>query len=32
MQLDEDHMKLIYPQANTGGWTEATWWAFKKKK
>ena len=32
MQLDEDHLKLIYPQANTGGWTEATWWAFKKKK
>ncbi|MBQ9287101.1 MAG: hypothetical protein IJ212_01550 [Bacteroidaceae bacterium] len=31
MQLDENHLKLIYPQANTGSWTEATWWAFKKK-
>jgi len=31
MQLDSDHLKLIYPQAGTGGWTEATWWAFKKK-
>jgi hypothetical protein len=31
MQLDSDHLKLIYPQAGTAGWTEATWWAFKKK-
>ena len=31
MQLDGNHLKLIYPQAGTGGWTEATWWAFKKK-
>ena len=31
IQLDNDHLKLIYPQAGTGGWTEATWWAFKKK-
>ena len=31
MQLDEDHMKLVYPQSGTGGWSEATWWAFKKK-
>ena len=31
MQLDENHMKLVYPQEGTGGWNEATWWAFKKK-
>ena len=31
MQLDADHFKLIYPQTGTGSWTEATWWAFKKK-
>jgi hypothetical protein len=31
MQLDGSHLKLIYPQSGTGGWTEATWWAFKKK-
>ncbi len=31
MQLDGDHLKLIYPQAGTGSWSEATWWAFKKK-
>ena len=29
MQLDANHLKLVYPQANTGSWTEATWWAFK---
>ena len=31
MQLDADHMKLIYAAEGTGGWGEATWWAFKKK-
>lgn len=31
MQLDADHMKLIYPQKDAGSWGEATWWAFKKK-
>jgi len=31
MQLDADHMKLVYPRIGTGSWTEATWWAFKKK-
>lgn len=34
MQLDNDHMKLIYPiksDGTCGGWGEATWWAFKKK-
>ncbi|MDL2213062.1 hypothetical protein LJC29_03755 [Bacteroides sp. OttesenSCG-928-N06] len=31
MQLDGDHMKLIYAKPGTGGWGEATWWAFKKK-
>lgn len=31
MQLDNDHLKLIYAAPGTGGWSEATWWAFKKK-
>ena len=31
MQLDDDHLKLIYAAPGTGGWAEATWWAFKKK-
>ena len=31
MQLNGDHLKLIYAAPNTGGWGEATWWAFKKK-
>ena len=31
LQLDEDHMKLMYAAPGTGGWGEATWWAFKKK-
>jgi hypothetical protein len=31
MQLDENHLKLIYAAPGTGGWGEATWWAFKKK-
>lgn len=31
MQLDEDHMKLIYAAPGTGSWSECTWWAFKKK-
>jgi len=31
LQLDEDHLKLMYAAPGTGGWGEATWWAFKKK-
>ena len=31
LQLDADHMKLMYPQEGVGSWGEATWWAFKKK-
>ncbi len=31
IQLDGNHLKLIYPQSGTGSWQEATWWAFKKK-
>ena len=32
MQLDANHLKLIYADEGTGGWSEATWWAFKAKK
>lgn len=32
MQLDADHLKLIYVSPGTGSWKEATWWAFKAKK
>jgi hypothetical protein len=31
MQLDADHLKLIYVSPGTASWTEATWWAFKAK-
>ena len=31
MHLDADHLKLIYAAPGTGSWSEATWWAFKKK-
>lgn len=31
MQLDGDHLKLIYVAPGTASWSEATWWAFKKK-
>ena len=31
IQLTNDNMKLIYAAPGTGGWGEATWWAFKKK-
>ena len=31
MELTEEKMKLIYADEGTGGWSEATWWAFKKK-
>ena len=31
LQLDNDHLKLIYAAPGTGSWSEATWWAFKKK-
>lgn len=32
IQLDGDHLKLIYAAEGTGSWGEATWWAFKAKK
>ncbi len=32
MQVDADHLKLIYAPTGTGSWSEATWWAFKVKK
>lgn len=31
MQLNGDHLKLIYAAPDVAGWGEATWWAFKKK-
>ncbi len=31
MQIDESKMKLIFAEPGTGSWSEATWWAFKKK-
>lgn len=31
MQLSAEKMKLIYAPDGTGGWSEATWWAFKAK-
>ena len=31
MQLDINHLKLIYAKPGTGGWGEATWWAFKSE-
>jgi len=31
IQLDANHLKLIYAAEGTGGWGEATWWAFKAK-
>lgn len=31
MQLDNNHLKLIYAAPGTGSWSEATWWAFKAK-
>ena len=34
MQIDSDHLKLIYPYNSKGAsssWGEATWWAFKAK-
>ena len=32
MQLDSEHLKLIYAPSGTSAWSEATWWAFKAKK
>ena len=32
MQLNSNHLKLIYAAPGTGSWSEATWWAFKAKK
>ncbi len=29
MKLDASHLQLIYAAPGTGGWSEATWWAFK---
>ena len=31
IELTSDNLKLIYAAPGTGGWGEATWWAFKKK-
>lgn len=31
MQLDDNHLKLVYAAPGTGSWSESTWWAFKKK-
>lgn len=31
IELTDDKLKLIYAAPGTGGWGEATWWAFKKK-
>ena len=31
LQLDGNHLKLVYVAPGTGAWAEATWWAFKKK-
>lgn len=31
MQLDANHLKLIYVAEGTGSWSEATWWAFKSE-
>ena len=29
VKLDASHLQLIYAAPGTGGWGEATWWAFK---
>lgn len=29
VQLDGNHLKLVYAAEGTGSWSEATWWAFK---
>jgi len=31
LQADNEHLKLVYAAPGTGSWSEATWWAFKKK-
>lgn len=31
LQLSSTNMKLVYADDGTGGWSEATWWAFKAK-
>ena len=31
MKATNDQLQLIYAAPGTGGWGEATWWAFKKK-
>lgn len=31
LKLTSDQMQLIYAAPGTGSWSEATWWAFKKK-
>ena len=31
MKATDDQLQLIYAAPGTGGWGEATWWAFKKK-
>ena len=32
MELNGNHLKLIYAPKGTASWGEATWWAFKAKK
>ena len=32
IELDSEHLKLIYAAPGTGSWGEATWWAFKAKE
>ena len=32
MELNGNHLKLIYAPEGTASWGEATWWAFKAKK
>ena len=31
VELNNDKLRLVYAAPGTGGWGEATWWAFKKK-
>ena len=31
LELTDSKIKLVYAAPGTGGWGEATWWAFKKK-
>lgn len=31
MELDASHLKIVEAKPGTGGWGEATWWAFKSE-